>query len=184
MGSNEIKNSIEACAWIVAGRGASPGESPLALVAPENFFFRSISGFQDRIDVISPVFGSDWAVAQEIIIGLYLDRNYSRAATTLLLKNINSIGLGTNTPPNPALVQMMFSPNVQPLTAAAYEALYVTGTADPLPDDQDPFDRLVITMPDLQEDQIEGHGTEFGIVLLSMPQNDDGDTDVQQIITP
>ena len=175
MGSNEIKNSIEACAWIVAAAAPFPdlGVTP---VAADQFFFRSISGFVDRIDVLTPALGTDWIDATEVVLGLYLDRNYSRRATTIFTKNINTVGVEPTTG-DPSPISMDLSPNVLALTEAAYNDLISTGTF-PTADDLDPFSRLLVTL-DVTDFQDLGFGTEFGIELLSMPQNEDGNTNVQ-----
>ena len=181
MGSNEIKNSIEACAWISAGSAA--GSEGNATVEADNFFFRSISGFIDRIDVLGADFGTDWvAVPNNLMtIGLYLDRNYSRNANTFLLQNIDSIRAAPDSPEESGDIVIASAPRVLPLTDEAYVAL-ITNQTPPEPDDLDPFSRQLIYL-DLST-QIEGHGCEFGIELLGMPQNEDNSTDVENFTPP
>lgn len=178
--ANEIANRVEACAWIAAAAPVN-SEGPQPVVA-DNFFFRSLSGFEDRIDVLSPPLGTEWSGLPTLTLGLYLERNYSRRATALFLQSIDTISVDPDSG-GPSPIGMSTAPRVLPLTEAAYDRFFIDGGADPTINDLDPFKRLVIII-DLANFQVFGHGTEFSIEVLSMPRNDDGNTNVQFPVPP
>ena len=165
MGANEIANRVEASAWIAAagetdGEGASP-------IAAGDFFFRSLSGFVNRIEVVGVVPGDTWDTVTELVLALFLDRNYARKDTTMLLQPIDS---ARPTLGNPALIApLAYEGPLQiiPLSADGYLQIQAGGLAS-LPATLDPYSVLVV-IANLSSYQQAGVGLEFGIEVLRMP---------------
>ena len=177
MGANEIANRVEASAWIAAA-GEINGEGVGRDVEASDFFFRSISGFVNRMEVIDVDVGDPWDGILNLSIALFLDRNYARKDTTLLLQAIDSFRPQSD---DPAVINpLVFNGPVRVATFSAegYESVK-TGGVPPftLPASLDPFSVLLINA-DLNNFQELGVGLEFGIELLRMPDNDGGDTAV------
>lgn len=173
MGANENKNQTEAAAWVAAA-GAQEPEGPSPVVAPTDFFFRSLVGFIDRIEVIDPAEGSDWDAATQLSLVLTLDRAYSRRATAITIDPLDSFRLN---PAGDVLGLSYFGPlRVNPLSEEGYAQL-LAGDPFVLPASLDPFSRLVV-IADLETYQLSGFGLEFCIKLMSMQRNEDNNTTV------
>ena len=174
MGANEIANRIEAAGWLAAA-GQHDGEGGTDVV-PGDFFFRSIVGFQNRLEVINPEVGDDWSGVESVSIALFLDRNYARKDTTIQVSAIESLRVAINTPPvTVAPISYQGVIRVLPLSADGYKS-FKSGGVPPLsiPGSLDPYSVLVC-IADLEEFQRSGFGVEFAIQVMRLPDLEGGD---------
>lgn len=175
MGANEISNRVEASAWIAAA-GQSEPESPSSIVKASDFFFRSISGFVNRIEIAGAEVGDNWDDVEQLGIALFLDRNYARKDTTMLLQPIDSLRPALNQPAITLPLNYEGPLRVLPMSLAGFEALKTFGP-QPLPGSLDPYSVLLV-VADLTKFQLAGVGLEFGIEVLRMPDYNGGPTTV------
>ena len=171
MGANEIANRVEASAWIAAA-GELTGEGVGSDVKASDFFFRSLSGFIDRIEVIGVEAGETWGSITDLSLAIFLDRDYSRRDTSILLNPIDSFRPNGDDPAviNPLVYEGPL--RVVTLSKDGYETLAKGGSVPfTLPASLDPFSVLLINA-NLGNFQEIGLGLEFGIELLRMPDND------------
>lgn len=174
MGANEIANRVEASAWIAAA-GDFEGEG-FADVKASDFFFRSISGFVEAIEVLNLEPGDSWDDVNDLIFVLTLDREYSRRDTTFLLQPIESFRADVDNPASIAPLSYEGIVRVLPVSEAGYQAV-ISGGAPSIPADLDPYVR-VICFANLSDFQLSGAGLEFGIQVLRMPDNESQNTTV------
>lgn len=171
MGANEIANRVEASAWVAAA-GQIDEEGTGGPISAADFFFRSLSGFVNRIEVLGVDPAVDtWDTLTELVVALFLDRNYARKDTTMLLQPIDSARPQSDDPAIVLPSSYQGPLRVLPLSAEGY--ITATTGAPPLtlPGSLDPYSVLLV-VADLDAFQLVGKGLEFGIEVLRMPDYD------------
>lgn len=182
MGANEIANRVEASAWIAAA-GQSDDEGVGGPITPADFFFRSLSGFVNKMEILGIIPGQTWDDLEQVSIALFLDRNYARRDTTMLLQPIETFRPATNDPSIVQPVSYEGPLRVIPVSAEGFESVKGGGVPPfTLPASVDPYSVLVV-VANLMEFQQLGHGLEFGIEVLRMPDND-GPPTATEILLP
>ncbi len=184
MGANEIANRVEASAWVAAAGKVDGDNIGTEEVVPADFFFRSLNGFDNRIEVIGISPGETWETASlgVITIVLFLERNYARKDTTMLLQPIESFRPSI---PDPSIILPVSYEGplrVTPLSAAGYETVKTGAPPFTLPASIDPYSVLLVTA-NLGDFQQLGKGVEFGIEVVRM-QDNDGPPTVTTLIDP
>lgn len=183
MGANELSNRVEATAWVVAA-GTMDGEGAGSPVAATDFFFRSLSGFVNKLEIIGPVIGDSWDDVDFLNVVLFLERNYARDHTTIACINPITTARGqTGVAGGPAIPVTYIGPSeVFPITQAGYEIIKNNLGDFQEPAGLDPYSVIVCTF-DLSGGvfQRSGKGLEFGIQVTSMAPHS-GDTDVEVIV--
>ena len=172
MGANEIANRIEAAGWLSA-TGQFDGEGSTDVLASD-FFFRSIVGFKNKLEVINPQLGDSWGNAETVSLALFLDRNYARKDTTIQITPIETLRATVN-PVAIAPTSYEGMLRILPLSAEGYES-FTHGNVPPLsvPGSLDPYSVLVI-VANLEEFQLVGFGVEFSIQVMRLPDLEGGD---------
>jgi len=184
MGANEISNRVEASAWIAAAGEVDGDGLGTGLVVDTDFFFRSLSGFVNKIEVLGLQPGDTWENVLQLTVALFLDRNYARKDTTMLLQPINSFRPEIGDPAN--ILPLVFGGPLQvtPLSAAGYQSVKDGGaTPFTLPASADPYSVLLV-LADLEQFQEFGKGLEFGIEVLRMQDNDAPDQTETTLVPP
>lgn len=184
MGANEIANRVEASAWIAAAGRVDGDDIGTQEVVPADFFFRSLNGFDNRMEVLGIPPGDTWedAALGSITIVLFLDRNYARKDTTMLLQPIESFRPSI---PDPAIILPVSYEGplrVIPLSASGYQTVKTGAPVLSLPASVDPYSVLLVVV-NLGDFQVVGKGIEFGIEVLRM-QDNDGPPTVTTLIDP
>lgn len=184
MGANEIANRVEASAWIAAAGQTDGDDIGVNEVLPTDFFFRSLNGFVNRMDVLGISPGETWEDAAQgtITVVLFLDRNYARKDTTLLLQPIETFRPSTVDPAIILPVSYEGPLRVTPLSADGYSNVRTGAPPFTLPGSVDPYSVLMVSL-NLGEFQVFGKGVEFGIEVLRM-QDNDGPPTVTTLVDP
>lgn len=172
MGANEIANRIEAAGWL-STTGQNDGEGATDVKASD-FYFRSIVGFKNKLEIINPQVGDSWTTVDSISVALFLDRNYARKDTTIQITPIESMRASLN-PAGIIPVSYAGMLRVLPLSAQGYES-FTHGLVPPLslPGSLDPYS-VIVVVADLDDFQAIGFGVEFSIQVMRLPDLEGGD---------
>lgn len=188
MGANELSNRVEAAGWIAAAGQVNGDNEGQAIAADgSQFFFRSISGFVNKIEVLNVNPAVDtWLdlQASEVTLALFLDRNYARKDTSIGITPIESFREQSDDPAVSIPVSYEGMLRVLPMSQAAYDSVKAGSLVFPLPESLDPYS-VIIVVADLSAFQAVGAGVEFGIQVSRMSDNDaPGTTDTTFIPPP
>ena len=165
MGANEIANRIEAAAWIAAA-GQEDGEG-FTDVTAEDFFFRSIVGFENRLTLLSPEDGEDWGSVDTISMAIFLERAYSRGDTAIQITPIETMRADASSG-DVLPVSYEGVIRVLPLSTAGFAAAQA-GDPFTLPGSLDPYSVLLIII-NLDQFQVSGVGVEFAINVMRLQE--------------